>query len=63
MRKLSLRRLNHFPKLTQITNGRTKFKPEVLNFLVDSVDKNLPAKARDTGFIPSWGRFHMPRSN
>ena len=27
------------------------------------VDKNPPAKAGDTGSIPGWGRFHMPRSS
>ena len=28
-----------------------------------TVDKNLPASARDTGSIPSPGRFHMLQSN
>ena len=28
-----------------------------------SVVKNLPANARDTGWIPDLGRFHMPRRN
>ena len=27
------------------------------------VDKNLPANAEDTGWIPDPGRLHMPRSN
>ena len=26
------------------------------------MDKNLPAKAEDTGLIPGLGRFHMPWS-
>jgi len=29
----------------------------------DSVVKNLPANAGDTGLIPDPGRFHMPQSN
>ena len=29
----------------------------------DSVVKNLPAKAGDTGLIPDPGRSHMPQSN
>ena len=28
-----------------------------------SVVKNLPANARDTGWIPDLGGSHMPRSN
>ena len=29
----------------------------------DSVIKNLPANARDTGLTPDLGRSHMPWSN
>ena len=27
-----------------------------------TVDKNLPANAADTGFIPHLGRLHVPQS-
>ena len=33
------------------------------NFLGGPVVKNQSANAGHMGFIPSWGRFHMPQSN
>ena len=44
------------------------FKHFSLNFTWEdfpggTVDKNLPADARDTGSNPDPGRFHMPQSN
>ena len=40
-----------------------KSRPSHLVFPGGTVDKNLPANARDTGSIPGPGRFHMPRSS
>ena len=33
------------------------------NFPGDTVDKNLPASAGDTGSTPGLGRFHMRQSS
>ena len=41
----------------------TKFKIDKQDFPGDTVDKNLPANAGDTGSIPALERFLMPRSN
>ena len=35
-------------------------KKQVQDFSGGAMDKNLPPKVGDTGFIPGPGRFHMP---
>ena len=35
----------------------------VRDFPGGAVVKNLPANARDTGWIPGRGRYHMPQSS
>ena len=37
-------------------------KNKHMDFLGDTVDKNLPANAEDMGSIPSPGRSHMPQN-
>ena len=38
----------------------TIIKNKHVDFLGDTVDKNLPANARDMGSISGSGRFHTP---
>ena len=44
------------------TFGKMRVTKTAWGFLGDSVVKNLPANARDTGSIPGLGRSHMPQS-
>ena len=38
-------------------------KEKIRDFPGDTVVKNPPANAEDTGSIPGLGKSHMPRSN
>ena len=40
-----------------------KSRPSHSVFPGGTVDKNVPANAKDTGLIPGPGRFHMPQSS
>ena len=40
-----------------------KIRNVFLDFPSGTVDKNLPANARDTGSIPELGKSHTPQSN
>jgi hypothetical protein len=58
----TIRCSNSFSENISKGNENTDLK-RYLDFPGDSVDKNLPANAGDTGSIPGLERFHMLWSN
>ena len=52
-----------YTKHITATETTKNIKKVFYDFPGDTVDKNPPANAGDTGLIPGPGRFHMPQSN
>ena len=48
---------------SETTNDLKKKKFPWPDFCGDTVGKNLPANARETGSNPGLGRYHLPWSN
>ena len=47
----------------ELLSSKNLIKNSSKDFPGDSVVKNPPANARETGSIPAPGRFHKPRGN
>ena len=52
-----------YTKHITATETTKNIKKVFYDFPGDTVDKNPPATAGDTGLIPGPGRSHMPQSN